>query len=116
MNEVLRILFSETWWSWSRAGNEPHTWTDVACRSFNVVEASAWFIFAVLVFRRWRRFRKSRIELWYGVAFVLFGISDVVETWALTSWLLWWKAANLLVLFRMRHIVIRRFHPDAKVY
>ena len=116
MNDLIRILFVETWWSWSRNANEPHTWTDVACRSFNVVEAAAWFIFAGLVLRRWSRLRQSRLELWYVMAFVLFGVSDVIETWALTSWLLWWKVVNLYALFRLRRTVMRRFHPDAKVF
>lgn len=116
MNDAIRILFFETWWSWSRNSNEPHTWTDIACRSFNVIEAVAWFVFAGLVLHRWNRRRQSSLELWYALAFVLFGVSDVIETWSLTSWLLWWKAVNLLALFALRRTIMRRFHPQARVF
>lgn len=116
LSDVLRILFWETWWSWSRATSEPYTWIDVACRDFNFVEAFAWFVFSFLVFRRWRRFRHSPLELWYALAFVTFGISDVIEAWFLTSWLLWWKVVNLAALFLLRRSVMRRFYPTAKVF
>lgn len=116
MNDVIDILFFKTWWSWTRGANEPYTWTDIACRSFNVVEAAAWFIFAVLVLIRWQRHRNSNLELWYALAFVLFGVSDVVEAFFLTSWLLWWKGVNLVALFLLRGRIMRRFYPDAKVF
>lgn len=116
MNDVLRILFFETWWSWTRTGSEAYSWTDFACRGFNFIEAAAWFCFAGLVFRRWRRHRRSSLEVWYVLAFILFGISDVIEAWILTSWLLWWKGINLASLFYLRRTVMQRFYPDAKVY
>ena len=116
MNEITRILFFETWWTWSRPANEPYTWTDVACRDFNFVEAAAWFTFAVLVFRRWRRHRQSNLEPWYVLAFVLFGVSDLIEAWFLTSWLLWWKGGNLVALFLLRRTIMRRYYHTAKVY
>ena len=115
MSDAVRILFFETWWSWARNANEPYSWTDIACRSFNFVEASAWFIVAGLVFHRWRRNRQSTLELWYTLALILFGISDLIEAWFLTSWLLWWKGVNLVALFYLRRIVMRRFYPDARV-
>ncbi|MBS0202829.1 MAG: hypothetical protein JSS49_08025 [Planctomycetes bacterium] len=115
-NPALRILFYETWWSWNRPAGAPYTWMEIAGRGFNGVEATAWFIFAVLVFRRGLKYRRSKCELWYGVAFVLFGISDVIEAWILTSWLLWWKAINLVVLFSLRRSIMKRYYPDARVY
>lgn len=116
ISDVPRILFWETWWSWSRATSEPRTWIDVACRDFNFVEAFAWFVFSILVYRRWRRFRRSSLELWYAFAFVLFGVSDAIEAWVLTSWLLWWKVINLTALFLLRRSVMRRLYPTAKVF
>jgi hypothetical protein len=116
MSDVLRILFFETWWSWERTPKEAYTWVDVACRGFNFVEAAAWFLFAILVFRRWCRYRQSKRELGYAVAFILFGLSDLIEAWMLTSWLLWWKGINLVTLFLMRRTIMRRYYPRAKVY
>lgn len=116
MHDILRLLFFETWWSWSRSPNETYLWTEIASRYFNFVEAAAWFIFAGLVSRRWHRHHKSLLELWYVFAFVLFGVSDLIEAWILTSWLLWWKGINLMVLFLLRRIIMRRFYPDARIY
>jgi hypothetical protein len=116
MNDLVDILFFKTWWTWLRGPNEPYTWTDIACRCFNFVEAAAWFVFAALVSIRWRRNRRSSLELWYVLAFVLFGISDVIETWSLTSWLLWWKGVNLVALFLLRRRVMRQCYPEAKLY
>ena len=116
MKDFTRILFFETWWTWARNTNEPYSWTDFACRGFNFVEAAAWIIFAGLVFVRWRRCRKSNLELWYMLAFTLFGVSDLTEAWVVTSWLLWWKAVNLVGLFYLRRTVMRRFYPDARVF
>jgi len=116
MQDITRILFYETWWSWSQSSAEPHTWLDIATRSFNLVEAAAWFLFALLVFLRWKRHRRSSLELWYVLAFLLFGLSDLIEMWSLTSWLLWWKGINLVTLFLIRRSVMKRYYPTAKVY
>jgi len=116
MSEIIDVLFWQTWWSWSRSANDPVNWMDRACHYFNFVEATAWFVFSLLVVSRWRRSRCSHLELWYALAFVLFGISDVIEAWVLKSWLLWWKAINLLALFLLRRVVMRRFYPMAKVF
>jgi hypothetical protein len=116
MPDFARILFWQTWWSWSRADNEPYTWIDIACRDFNFVEAACWFLFAAFVLLRWQKYRRSSLELGYALAFVLFGVSDLIEAWFLTSWLLWWKAINLVALYLLRRSVMRRFYPDAKVF
>lgn len=116
MSEIARIVWFETWWSWSRPPSEPYLWTDIACRSFNFVEAAAWFVFAALVLRRWCRTRRSGFELAYALAFVLFGVSDLIEAWWLTSWLLWWKGLNLIALFRLRQLVLKRHYPESKLY
>ncbi len=116
MNEIVRILWFETWWSWARSDSEPYLWTDLACRGFNFVEAAAWFVFAGLVARRWWHLHRSRLELVYALAFVLFGVSDLIEAWRLTSWLLWWKGANLAALFWLRRTVLRQHYPEARLF
>ncbi|HEY4262072.1 MAG TPA: hypothetical protein VGM98_18020 [Schlesneria sp.] len=116
MDDLAHTLFWKTWRSWSQPGDEPHTWIDIACREFNFVEAGSWFVFALLVLARWYRQRHSSLELWYSLAFVLFGISDLIEAWVLTSWLLWWKVINLVALFLLRRHVMRKFYPDAKLF
>ncbi len=116
MSEVVRILWFETWWSWSRPETEPYLWTDIACRGFNFVEAAAWFVFAGLVLCRWWRHRRASLELAYTLAFVLFGVSDLIEAWRLTSWLLWWKGANLLALCWLRRAVQRGHSPQARLF
>lgn len=116
MSELTDTLFLKTWWTWNRAANEPISEIDYACHVFNLVEALSWFTFAVLVLVRWWRNRRSGSELWYALAFVVFGISDGIEAWILTSWLLWWKAINLLCLFLLRRHVMRQHYPLAKVF
>lgn len=116
MNEAARILWFETWWSWARPANEPYLWTDIACHYFNLVEAVAWFVFAAMVLRRWRLHRRSSVELWYALAFAIFGLTDLIEAWRLTSWLLWWKGMNLIVLFWLRRIVLRRYYPESRLF
>ena len=116
MNDWVRVLWFETWWSWPRPASDPYLWTDYACRGFNFVEAAAWFVFAALVLRRWQRHRRSGLELWYALGFVLFGISDLIETQYLTSWLLWWKGVNLVALFWLRRTVLLRYYPESRLF
>ena len=109
-------LWAETWWSWNRTTNLPRTFQDIACHYFNLFEATVWFVFAVLVARRWWVYRRSSLEVAYAIAFVLFGLSDLVEAWNLTSRLLWWKLINLIVLFRLRNRVLKQHYPDQRLY
>lgn len=111
-----QLIWSEIWWKWNRPSSEPLTMSDLACHYFNLIEATAWFTFAVLVIWRWLRFRKSWLEVAYAAAFVMFGVSDAIESQVLTSWLLWWKAFNLLILFRLRSLILRRFYPDRRLF
>ena len=82
---------------------------------FNVAEALAWWAIAVYVGVRWLRQRRSRFEPLYVFMFVLFGGTDIAESFAVTLWLLLVKGlvfSNLLVL---RAYLIRDFYPDAKL-
>lgn len=114
--DLLRWAWSETWWTWERPNHVPPTIQDVLCHGFNLLEASAWFVFAGLILTRWARYRRSPVELAYAGAFILFGISDLVESQWLTSWLLWWKLINLYALYRLRQWVLKRHYPDQRLY
>ena len=116
VKDFLSSVWFETWWTWSRHQGQPPSLQDNLCHYFNLFEAAAWFVFAILVFRRWLRYRRSRTEIAYMIAFLLFGVSDVIEAWRLTSWLLWWKALNLIILFLLRRSIIRRCYPDQQVF
>ena len=116
IKEVFVWLFVETWWTWDRAPGQALSLQDHLCRYFNIFEATAWFIFAILVFFRWLRYRRSATEIAYMIAFFLFGVSDIIEAWKLTSWLLWWKVLNLVVIFSLRRSMIRWHYPDQRLF
>ena len=71
---------------------------------------------AVLVIGRFFRFRKSFIEILYALAFLTFGLTDVREAYSLDSWLIWFKLANLVVLFRLRASVMRNLYPESRLF
>ena len=73
-------------------------------------------MFGGLVLARYLRWRRSSIEAGYALAFVSFGLTDFVEAYALSSWLIWVKLANLIVLARLRAIVIRLYYPTSRLY
>ena len=116
MQNLLQTLWFETWWTCPHSAKAPRSFQDVACHYFNLVEAATWFVFAALVACRWAKFHRSTIEIAYAVAFLLFGLSDIIESWFLTSWLLWWKSVNLVLLLRLRQIVIRQFYPENRLF
>ena len=113
MHDLIDIIWFHTWWQYEPDGDSlysaPYHW-------FNIAEAIAWFIFTLLVLWRWNRQRQSLIEIAYASAFLLFGITDLLESQALTSWLIWLKLVNLIALVWLRAIVIRRFYPQSKLY
>ena len=82
--------------------------------SFNVAEAAAWFAIAVFVCYRYMRHRKTWYELLYALSFVLFGVTDLIETHSTTVWLLGFKAACLLAILLGRRLVVG-YYPDAKL-
>jgi len=108
------LLWSHTWWSYAGAEDRLHA---LGYRGFNLLEAATWFTFALLVLLRRRRSgTRSSAELWYALAFFTFGLTDVREAWTLTSWLIWLKLANLIVLLVLRRRVIRRYYPASKLF
>jgi hypothetical protein len=50
------------------------------------------------------------------LTFFTFGLTDFREAYALESWLIWLKAANLLVLLWLRSFVISRYYQESKLY
>src|SRR5262245_32046188 len=114
MNKLLDFLWFRTWWVYDPVGEPLHS---IPYHWLNLVEAALWFVVAGLVFRRFWRHRRGgestgrAIEVRYALAFVTFGATDLREAWALQSWLIWLKLANLIVLILLRRSVLRRFYP-----
>ncbi len=77
---------------------------------------ACWFCLATAVLARWTKYRRSRLEPLYALAFLAFGATDVAEASSLTTWLILVKGANLLALLWLRAIVIRRFYPDRTLF
>jgi hypothetical protein len=75
-----------------------------------------WVVLACLVLARHLRHRHSRLEWAYAVAFFTFGLTDFYEAYTLTSWLIWLKLANLILLAWLRATVIRTFYPQSKLW
>ncbi len=49
-----------------------------------------------------------------STAFFAFGLTDFRDAYALKSWLIWLKAANLLALLWLRSLVISRYCRESK--
>jgi hypothetical protein len=113
MQAVLDLLFTSTWWKYDP---EDRSLFSVSYRTFNFIEGTVWIAFGFLVLLRFLKLRRSRLELWYAAAFVLFGLTDFREAYAMQSWLLWMKLAVLIALLWLRKVVIRRYYPESKVY
>lgn len=108
------LLWWHEWWKFNPQG--PVGELIWQCY-FNVFEGVSWLVFSGLVVRRFRRSRKSScLELSYAAAFALFGVSDFIQAYRLTSWLLVWKLANLIVLLVLRHVVMKRHYPESKLF
>jgi hypothetical protein len=112
VHDLTDALWQRTWWRYDQATtslfSEVYHW-------FNLFEAGVWFLFAILVFKRYWQGRHS-LELWYSLAFLTFGITDIREAWYQQSWLIWLKLANLIVLLWIRRVVIRRYYPRNRLY
>jgi hypothetical protein len=107
------LLLTRAWWVYCPGSADIHA---QLYHSFNLVESSVWWVFAALVLLRFMRFRKSPRELLYALAFVLFGLTDLRESYCLSSWLIWAKLVNLGLLLWLRATVMRRFYPHSRVY
>jgi len=111
--QVEDYLLFRTWWTY-RSGNL--SWVETPYHAFNLFEGAVWLILSGLVLRRFLRYRRSSIEVLYALAFFTFGLTDFREAYALQSWLIWLKAANLLILLWLRSRVNRRYYRESKLY
>lgn len=112
MDTLSDLLWNHTWWQFlpNESGYSlPYHW-------LNLIEGSIWILLAALVLVRYLRHRNSKWELWYAFAFLLFGLSDYREAYALQTWLIWAKGINLLTLFYLRRLLIRRYYPTSRTY
>ncbi|TWU47808.1 hypothetical protein [Rubripirellula reticaptiva] len=113
MTDLIDLLVQRTWWRYPPSGNnlfnELYHW-------FNIAEGTVWFVLSWLVIRRYWMHRNSRLEIAYSILFLAFGVTDFLESYALTSWLIWLKIFNVLQLFVVRRIVIRRYYCGSTLY
>jgi hypothetical protein len=88
---------------------------DYGLISFNAVEALFWFACAVYVLGRNACGHRAPWEVVYGGLFVLFGLTDVVEVFQVSSPLIWVKLFILVPLFVVRHRVLGKYAPRPKL-
>ena len=88
---------------------------DIGLITFNAVEAMIWFTFAGYVLVRNHRGHRSAMEYAYGVLFVLFGVSDLIECVQLSNPLILAKAVILVLLLVFRHWTLARYEPRPKL-
>lgn len=82
----------------------------------NLLEAIAWFAVAAWVLRR--HFKRDTGGAWdyaYFALFVVFGLSDVMESQLVPLWLIAAKGAIFIAILLVRWIVVRRYYPGAKM-
>ncbi len=113
LRSLADYLVFHTWWTYNSIGDP---WIEVPYHAFNLFEGAAWLTISALVLRRFLRYRHSKIEIAYALAFFTFGLTDFREAYVLQSWLIWLKIANLLLLFWLRALVIKRHYPESKLY
>lgn len=112
MPELLDLLFTRAWWIY-----QPHEdWYTELYHWFNIAEGIAWLVFALLVLRRYLMNRNSRLEIAYALAFVLFGLSDFREAYAVQSWLMLGKGAVLAAILWLRWILMSRYYPESRTF
>lgn len=107
----LDLLWTRRWWEYRP---DAPLYALLFPRYFNLAEFIGWEVCAGVVWWRDGRYRKSGIEVVYGLLFLVFGLTDLREAYALDSWLLWVKLINLIALFWVRRYVLTRYYPDWK--
>jgi hypothetical protein len=113
LHQLADDFLFRTWWTY-RSGNP--AWFEILYHAFNLFEGAVWVTLSGLVLRRFLRCRHSTVEVVYALAFFTFGLTDFREAYALESWLIWLKAANLAVLFWLRSIVISSYYRESRLY
>ncbi|WP_404306120.1 hypothetical protein [Neorhodopirellula lusitana] len=113
MKQLTDLLIQRTWWRYSPRHGD--LFNDLY-HGFNLCEGAFWVALSCLVLRRYWIHRNSQLEIVYSILFLTFGITDFVESSALTSWLIWLKVMNLVPLFLVRRTIIRRYYRESKLY
>ena len=113
MKIVFDILFTHTWWQYNVHSVDLF---DTIYHWFNILEGCAWILFALLVLIRFLKNCCSTLELWYCFSFFSFAMTDFYEAFAQTSWLIWLKLINLILLLMIRRKVMTKHYPAAKLY
>ncbi len=109
MWETVLQTLGHQWWSY-----QPESTVDQVLHWFNLAEGVVWCCLSLFVARRYLKYQRSLSEVAYAAGFALFGISDFMESFSLTTWLIAWKAINLLVLFVLRRHVLKHCYPEAR--
>lgn len=110
---MFKSMLLKSWWSYS-AGDDslfPATY-----HAFNLFEGLAWCGLALLVLRRYAKYRRGSVEIAYAAAFACFGASDFREAYALETWLILAKGLNLGVLLWLRSHVLKSHYPQSKTF
>ena len=95
----------------SEMKNQPEGWFEWSYVAFNWFEALGWISFAWYVWWRGWKGQGTAVEFFYGLAFLLFGITDVIEVYKLTLGLFLVKARLLLGLVLLRNGVVPLYAP-----
>lgn len=103
---LLEALWTQPWWTYDPA--QATLW-DHSYRNFNHFEGFVWTVFAILVLRRWQTHHRSRWELVYAAAFLLFGLTDFREAFVQSAPLVLLKVVVLGVLWWSRRVVTRLY-------
>jgi multisubunit Na+/H+ antiporter MnhE subunit len=109
----LRRWLTQYWWRYEPSGLSTFS---TIYHWFNLAEGVVWCVIALFVFRRYLKSRKSKVEIVYAIAFVTFGLSDFIESEILTGWLIVSKGINLLLLFVLRGVILKRHYPTSKTF
>ena len=81
---------------------------------FNWLEAAIWIYLSIFVLVRQIRNRKSQWGYLYSLSFILFGLSDIIESDSLTIGLLMFKIAVFASILCSRKLVLQDY-PGAKI-
>lgn len=110
---MFEAVFTHVWWRYDRASSD---WFSHLYHWFNLLEGCVWLVVAGLILRRFLEHRRSRLEIVYAVAFTMFALTDFQESLEQSSWLIWGKLMNLVVLYLLRKRIMSKYYPSARVY
>jgi hypothetical protein len=81
----------------------------------NLLEACAWLTVAAWVIRRHVKQGGGVWNFAYAAAFVVFGLSDVMESQIVPIWLIAAKGFIFATILWLRWVVLRRYYPGQKL-